>query len=155
VEEEVIRPVLTLPDPHLSEVCAPVLGTDNVTDLITDLFDTAATLTELDGKQVVCAGLAAPQIGVLQRVFILALNGMQLAFVNPEIRRRQGRPTYEVESCFSEPGAKVSIARFPEVMVRCTNWDALRNFRGFAARVVQHEIDHLNGVTISSKRGRA
>lgn len=148
-----IRPLLTLPDPRLSEVCAPVLGSEDVAGLITDLFDTAATLTELDGKQVSCAGLAAPQIGVLQRVFILALNGMQLAFVNPEIRR-QGRPTYEVESCFSEPGVRVSISRFPEVMVRCTNWDARRNFRGFAARVIQHEIDHLNGVTISSKRGR-
>lgn len=95
-------------------------------------------------------GLAAPQVGIAERYFVLGLpRDRQRFFVNPEITARSRRRILSEESCLSLPGVTVEVPRFAWVDVRA--WDehgqpyALRA-RGLLARAIQHETDHLNGV---------
>ncbi len=95
-------------------------------------------------------GLAAPQVGIGRRLFVLGLpRDRDRVFVNPEIVVRSRRTVRSEESCLSLPDVTVDVARAAWVDVRA--WDErgepfeLRA-RGLLARAIQHEMDHLNGV---------
>jgi peptide deformylase len=93
-------------------------------------------------------GLAAPQLGILQRIFVYdAGDGFQ-AVVNPKILGRKGEQV-GVEGCLSIPGLQGEVARANEVVVKGTDQFGkpvrIRG-EGLAARVIQHENDHLDGV---------
>jgi peptide deformylase len=82
-------------------------------------------------------GLAAPQVGVLLRLFVTAWGEV---FINPEIEQSSPNITTAVEGCLSLPGLNLAIPR--------PDWVALRHgqrYEGLQARVIQHEMDHLNG----------
>lgn len=126
--------------------CADPVATvdDEVRSLIRDLFD---SLEEAEG-----VGLAAPQIGVSRRVIIVDISDAEdgvppIALINPVIEIGQGMATAE-EGCLSIPDVYGEVARYTNIDVSALdqNGQAFRfNAEGFYARVLQHEIDHLDG----------
>ncbi len=99
-------------------------------------------------------GLAAPQVGVLYRVITVDMEGDARYLINPGIVSRSGRDETETEGCLSIPGKGYEVNRPSEVRVR--GWspeerELVFEARGLAARVLQHEIDHLNGVLICDR----
>lgn len=114
------------------------------TGLMQDLFD---TLAEADG-----VGLAAPQIGVSRRVIVVDISGAEpdvppIALVNPVIDIGQGMATAE-EGCLSMPDLYGDVPRYTNVEITAldVNGQPFKlNAEGFMARVLQHEIDHLDG----------
>jgi len=148
-----IRPVLKMGDPRLLAVSEPVtdLGSDALKALIADMFDTMAAL---DG-----AGIAAPQIGVLQRVVIFGIETNPrypdaepvptTVLINPEIEFSGSEKEAGWEGCLSVPGMRGLVSRYRRL--RYSGFDAdghriEREASGFHARVVQHECDHLDGI---------
>ena len=109
--------------------------------------DMVATMHQVGG-----VGLAAPQIGVSLRVVVLQMPGEEpIAIVNPEIVKRSLGKVRSTEGCLSFPGKKVIMIRDKLITVKGfdANWNPIKlKLRGLAGMCVQHEIDHLNGVTI-------
>ncbi len=141
-----IRPILQWPDPRLSQTCAPVDAvTEETLSLIKDLFH---TMYAAPGR-----GLAAPQIGVMQRVFVIDTGWKEgaddpIAFINPEILGASDTTATQDEGCLSIPGVLAPVTRPGRVHVRWLAEDGTpqtRWFEGFAAACIQHELDHLNG----------
>ena len=99
-------------------------------------------------------GLAAPQVNHSVRLITIKLfpNKELLALINPELKKKSfGKNTIE-EACLSLPGFSNSIKRHKNVTVEGLNIDGklIRiEAKGFLARIIQHEIDHLNGILIS------
>jgi len=92
-------------------------------------------------------GLAAPQVGIPKRIIICDTGEGLIKMANPEILSGSGRDSLE-EGCLSVPERTVNIYRADKITVSYIDEkDAERRkvFRGLAARVIQHEIDHLNG----------
>jgi len=95
-------------------------------------------------------GLAAPQVGILKRVIVVDVGEGLTSLVNPRIVWRQGRHTLS-EGCLSLPGINLEIKRSQEVIVEGLNIDGEKiqlGAVGLLARVLQHEIDHLDGILI-------
>ncbi|WP_146346167.1 peptide deformylase [Falsiphaeobacter marinintestinus] len=140
-----VRPVVMWPDPRLSQKCAPVEH-EHLDDLITDMFD---TMYAANGR-----GLAAPQIGVMKRVFVMDVGWKEgektpMVMINPTIMAAERVPVVAEEGCLSIPGVLVPVERHKAVTVQWTahNGDIdMADFDGFEARCIQHEFDHLNGV---------
>ena len=144
-----IRSILRHPDPVLRRRCAPVGAvTDEVRALAADLLE---TMYDAPGR-----GLAAPQVGVLARVFVADAGWRDgapapVAFVDPEIRAASEEVVPGVEACLSIPGRPMRVARPAWVDLRWTDLDGVRcerRFEGDGAVCVQHELDHLDGVLI-------
>ncbi len=148
-----VRPVLKMGDPLLLRVAEPVTAFDSTAlqELITDMFDTMAAMNG--------AGLAAPQIGVSQRVVIFGVQANPrypnvepvptTVLINPKIEILTGETDDMWEGCLSVPGMRGLVSRFTHL--RYSGFDdkgrpLQREARGFHARVVQHECDHLDGV---------
>jgi peptide deformylase len=149
-----IRAILRMGDPRLLECSAPVarFDTPELHALVADLLD---TMRAADG-----AGLAAPQIGILQRVVIFGGDAPNPRYpaaepvpytvlINPDIAVLGPEMQDDWEGCLSVPGLRGLVPRFEAV--RYTGCDQFgvpiaREVRGFHARVVQHEVDHLDGV---------
>lgn len=146
-----IREILKYPDPRLREVAAPVAEvTDELRVLIDDM---AETMYSSNG-----CGLAANQIGVDKRIFVVDCAGENepsqlMAFVNPEIVQTDGSQTWE-EGCLSFPGVSEEIKRAERVKVRALDRHG-KPFEleadGLLAVAIQHELDHLNGVLMVDK----
>lgn len=95
-------------------------------------------------------GLAAPQVGMLQRIIIADVGEGLITLANPEILQKEGEGRLE-EGCLSLPGIQVDIARSQSIFVRGLNpegKEVQHELSDLMARVIQHEIDHLNGVLI-------
>jgi peptide deformylase len=144
-----VRPILRYGEPLLHVVAAPV-APEAVTApatraLIEDLLD---TLRDAHG-----VGLAAPQVGVRQRVCVVDVSAGQrpqdlLVLVNPAFEARDGLQL-EMEGCLSLPGVEATVARPARVRVRHLDRDGRERTTvgdGLLARALQHEIDHLDGV---------
>ncbi len=142
-----IREILLWPDPGLSEVCAPV---DHPADpkLITDMFD---TMYAARGR-----GLAAPQIGVMQRVFVVDVTWKDgprspRVFINPMAHGSCDDIGTMEEGCLSIPDLPMDVERPLEVALSWTSPEGEQlheTFNGALARCVQHELDHLDGRVI-------
>ena len=141
-----LKPPLSLkiyPDPVLRQVCEPVEGFNGE---IRDLID------EMHNLMRAChgVGLAAPQVGILKRLFVCELEGSVLSITNPKIKNRKYHSEM-VEGCLSLPEVRISVKRSNKIFLVAYNPQGKRiKFRlsGLWARVVQHELDHLNGVLI-------
>jgi peptide deformylase len=95
-------------------------------------------------------GLAAPQIGVIKRLIIADIGEGLLSLINPEILDRRGEASL-LEGCLSLPNVGVEVRRNESIVIRGIDMagrEVVRDLSGLMARVVQHEIDHLNGVLI-------
>lgn len=148
-----ILPILTYPDPRLKAVAEPIL---EVTDEIRQLAeDMAETMYAAPG-----VGLAANQVGVLKRIFVIDIADEEepsdlKVFINPELVELDGEQIFQ-EGCLSFPGASEDIKRAATVKVRAQN-EKGETFELFAdgllAVAIQHENDHLNGVLMIDKVG--
>ena len=135
-----LRKILTFEDRALHKTCRPVTKFDE--KLHTLLDDMAETLTDANG-----AGLAAPQVGILRRVFIMDTGDSIVEFINPEILETKGEQD-GMEGCLSLPGDFWMVKRPNYVKAKAQdrngNWF---EFEGeeIMARCICHETDHLNG----------
>lgn len=146
-----IREILEYPDPRLREVAKPVEAvTPEIQALIDDM---AETMYDAPG-----VGLAANQIGVDKRIFVLDCAGEDepsdfRVFINPEIIAKDGQIVWS-EGCLSFPGVTEDIKRAETVTVRALDRDG-KPFEleadGLLAVAIQHETDHLNGVLMIDK----
>lgn len=136
------RQVRLFGDPVLLSTADSVTDFDaTLSHLIDDMFD---TMDQYGG-----VGLAANQIGVLQRVFVYDCEGERGHIVNPKWEAIGDETVYESEGCLSIPGVDASVTRSARVRVsgqdrhgRPIAFEA----EGLLARCVQHESDHLDGV---------
>lgn len=95
-------------------------------------------------------GLAAPQVGINQRIIVSDIGQGPHVFINPKIIKRRGSSVLE-EGCLSIPGVTVKIKRPQEVVVQYLDEHNQKREQGYEdilARVIQHETDHLNGKLI-------
>lgn len=95
-------------------------------------------------------GLAANQIGILKQVFVFDEGSGLMAYMNPEIIEAEGE-IEEDEGCLSVASIQVPVKRYEKIKVRAQTLDGEEHIieaEGFTARILQHEIDHLNGKII-------
>ena len=146
-----VRTIRVYPDPILKQIAEPVEEIDeSVVAIVQDLVDTM-----LDAGHSV--GVAAPQIGVLQRVMVVDVSKSKLGrdnnhglleMVNPEIIERSGSKMMR-EGCMSVPDYTGNVTRAEHILIEFTNRNGqLRVIEasGFEAVAIQHELDHLDGL---------
>jgi peptide deformylase len=148
-----VRPVLRMGDPVLLQVAKPVeqFDTPELRELLVDMHDTMAALNG--------AGLAAPQIGVSLQVVIFGVGKNPrypqaeevpyTVLINPQLTPMSDEMEDGWEGCLSVPGMRGLVPRYKQLRYR--GFDASgqpidRSVSAFHARVVQHEVDHLNGI---------
>ncbi len=154
-----IRPILTLPHPILRRKARPVSHFDQ--ELQTLIDDMIETMRAAPG-----VGLAAPQVGVLQRVIVVEYAEDDekedapkrlYVVVNPELKVNSPETEIGVEGCLSIPGVQGEVERALQVIVRGLNrhGQPVRiKAKGWLARIFQHEVDHLNGVLYTDRARR-
>lgn len=135
--------IYTLGEEVLREKCQKVTEFDNALRILVDaMFD---TMDEADG-----VGLAAPQVGVTQRLFVIHIRGAEKrAYINPQIIETSIETSTDEEGCLSIPGVWHDVQRPARVTVQAQDVEG-KVFQvkadGLLARALQHENDHLNGV---------
>jgi peptide deformylase len=141
-----LRPILIYPDPFLLKKAAPVSRVDDrIRELVRDLFETMRAASGV--------GLAATQIGVGKRVIVVDISHVEeelapLALVNPEIVESKGLEE-GTEGCLSIPGVEGVVPRAEFILVKAQDEQGRPvqiPAHGLLARVLQHEIDHLDGI---------
>jgi peptide deformylase len=149
---------LTLyPEPVLRRTAAPI-----------EVFDErlAATVAAMFRRMYASkgVGLAAPQVGLRQRVLVLNPSGQpgdavgELVLVNPSIVEKSGPACRFEEGCLSFPGIYAEVERPERCRVRALAVDGQpfeREFDGFTSRIVQHEYDHLEGILLVDRMSPA
>lgn len=135
--------VLTYPNPILRQKASPVTRFDAAfAALISDMFDTCDAYKGI--------GLAAPQVGVLQQVLVVAYKKRRFVVVNPRLVSKSGS-SWREEGCLSLPTILVDVERAKSVVIEAQD-EAGNPIRlqetGLVSTIIQHEMDHLNGVLI-------
>ena len=141
-----VRPILAWPDVRLSAIRDPVQDGEDLNLLIADMFD---TMYDATGR-----GLAAPQIGLMKRVFVMDVTWKEaepspIAMINPEMTWCSEETVVMTEGCLSIQGITTDIERPAAVEFAWTSPEGLhmvRRMEGAEARCALHELDHLNGV---------
>lgn len=135
--------LIIAPNPLLTTVCEPVEDGEDVSGIIRDMMHIL-----VNSKHGV--GLAAPQAGHLKRIIIFKHpeKGF-MPIINPEIGEFFGEDVTEVEGCLSYPGVNKRVKRSRGIIIDGTLEDGTREtgniLSDFSARIIQHEIDHING----------
>lgn len=147
--------IITLPNPHLRQKSDRVhVVTDQTRQLIQDMTD-ASLDWENSRPHEISAALAAVQVDRLERVVIVRSDfddkAVQefVALINPEIVKGEGGTNEDYEGCLSVNGFYGKVRRYNRVRVKALdiNGNEIRlKADGFLARVLQHEIDHTNGI---------
>jgi peptide deformylase len=149
-----IRKIFTSEDPVLRMKAKRVKKIDAATQKLID--DMIETMRDAPG-----VGLAAPQVGASLRVIVVELpedeedpqSGAKMQLVNPEITKSDGEQTGE-EGCLSIPGYVGVVKRKMNVTVKGLNRKGKEvkvNASGYLARVLQHEIDHIDGILFTDR----
>ena len=147
-----IYPITVFGDPVLRKIAKDIdQNYEGLEKLVDDMFE---TMHNADG-----VGLAAPQIGLPIRVFVVDLSPLgedhpelkdfKKAFINPHIIEKEGEKILMDEGCLSIPGLREDVLRFSTIRMKYSdlNWEEHEVvFTGFTARVLQHEYDHLDGI---------
>jgi peptide deformylase len=135
----------TAPAPVLRAVCEPV---DDFGRPLRELVDEMRHLM----RQSRGVGLAAPQVGIVRRLFVAEIDGRRIEVVNPRLFLCGRASERAVEGCLSLPGVEVEVARAVAVQMSGRTPEGAGVslvLQGLWARVVQHEVDHLDGRLIS------
>lgn len=144
-----IYPIVAFGDPVLKKVAEDISPESiDIRQMAADMFE---TMYEANG-----VGLAAPQIGKSIRLFVIdaepmdpeLLKGMKKVFINPKILEESGEKWSYEEGCLSIPGIREKVARHSNIRIRYQNENletVEEEFGGLAARVIQHEYDHIEG----------
>ncbi|MDP5307297.1 peptide deformylase [Paracoccus spongiarum] len=143
-----MRPILIHPDPRLKKVADPVARiTPEIEALAADLL---ATMYDAPG-----IGLAAPQVGVASRVFVMdatrdpEAERQPLVLVNPQVTWASDETSTYDEGCLSIPDQYAEVTRPAQVRMRWLGLDGKtheQEFDGLWATCAQHELDHLDGI---------
>lgn len=146
-----VLPIVTYNDSVLREKAQPVEEiTDELREFIDDMFE---TMYNSEG-----VGLAAPQVGVSKRIFVVDADNMTdeddeeygpIAFINPVIVEKKGNKIPMDEGCLSIPDVKDTVIRPEGIVVQYKDEnfeDQELDVSGWMARVIQHEYDHLEGI---------
>ncbi len=141
-----IRPILIHPDPRLKKVCPPVEAVDDEVRRVAD--DMLETMYAAPG-----IGLAAPQVGVLRRIFVMDCNRSDagkepVICINPEIVATGAERVKTEEGCLSIPEVYDEVERFETLTLRFLDRDGAvveRPLTGQWSICAQHELDHLDG----------
>lgn len=136
-----VKEIRKLGDPVLREKCKEVSRIDfSIRRLVKDLADTMYAAPGL--------GLAAPQIGVVQRVLVADVGEGLITMINPRLLKAEGT-VVEEEGCLSLYEIKCPVPRAQSILVQAYDLQG-RKFQlpaeGLLARVIQHEADHLDGI---------
>lgn len=135
-----IRNIVKEGDSVLNKQCRPVEKFDEKLQILID--DMIATLKKAQG-----VGLAAPQVGILRRLFIMDLDDEIVVAINPEIVKQSGK-VRDVEGCLSVPNKWGYVTRPKSVVLRAYDQNGKlyeRKFTDLGARCTCHEYDHLDG----------
>ena len=151
-----IRQIVTLPDPVLRRKARPVTRFDaDLQILVDDMIDTMRAAPGV--------GLAAPQVGVSERVIVVEYvedeedeNAPKKLYVmvNPEIKKCSEATELGFEGCLSVPGWQGEVERNLEVTVKglTRRGQPMKvKVKGWLARIFQHEVDHINGVVFTQR----
>lgn len=145
-----ILPIVAYGDPILKKLASDIpKNYPNQKELIVDMYETMYS-----SKGV---GLAAPQVGFSIRLFIVdgspfeeeEINGLKQVFMNPVIQEEEGKLWKFNEGCLSIPTVREDVMRKEKLTIKYydENWKLKKEtYSGLAARVIQHEYDHLEGV---------
>jgi len=157
-----LRKIVTLPDPVLRKKARAITKIDR--DLGPLIDDMVETMREAPG-----VGLAAPQIGLSERLIVVEYYEREedeeneeapkkvWAVINPEIVKASEEKLMGVEGCLSIPGLLGDVERHAEVQIKGLNRHGKPmkiKAQGWLARIFQHEIDHLNGVLFPDRATR-
>ncbi|MEL0009313.1 MAG: peptide deformylase [Flammeovirgaceae bacterium] len=144
-----IYPITLYGDSVLREACENIVkGETDVLNLSSDMFE---TMIQADG-----IGLAAPQIGISKRIFVVdgtsledeEMSSFKKVFINPIILEEDGDEWEFEEGCLSIPGVRGGVFRKSEILIRYfdENWNEKEeSYDGMKARIIQHEYDHIEG----------
>lgn len=140
-----IKKILTIPHPVLREKNSNLRESDfNSNDIQRLLEDMLDTMKSADG-----IGLAAPQIGVNIRLCVVMSKDGIIPFFNPEVIKTSWRKIVMEEGCLSVPGVFGTVRRPKNITLKfldAKGQQKIEDFKGLFARIVQHEVDHLNGI---------
>ncbi|MFZ1302043.1 MAG: peptide deformylase [Candidatus Microsaccharimonas sp.] len=147
--------IITLPNPHLRQKSVKITEIDDdIKQLITNMTD-AALDWEASRPHEISAALAAVQIDLMYKVVIVRSDfdnkesNEFTALINPEIVKYEGKLVEDYEGCLSVKDVYGHVPRYSKIRVRAINIDGQEvrfKAEGFLARVIQHEIDHTNGI---------
>lgn len=147
--------IITLPDPRLRQKSAKVQSiTPEVIQLIDDMTSVALDWEDSRPHEI-SAALSAVQIGRMQKVIIVRSDLEDkaarefTALINPEIIKYEGQTTTDYEGCLSVAGIYGKVPRYSKIRVKALdiNGNEVRfKAHDFLAHVIQHEIDHINGI---------
>ncbi len=152
-----VRPVYIYGSPVLRKVAQDITPDyPNLDSLISDMFE---TMEQSDG-----IGLAAPQIGLSIRLFVVDgtplaeddpnLKDFRRVFINAHITERGGEKTIYNEGCLSIPGLHEDVERESTIKIRYVDRNFVEHeevYSGMAARIIQHEYDHLDGILFTDR----
>lgn len=156
-----IKKIVTVPNKILEEKCQKVTKFDkSIESLAKNLIDTVK-----DAKNPEGAGLAAPQIGVSKRVCVVrkffpnpnnpeTTTSEEFVLINPKIISQSDETELDIEGCLSIPDTYGKVERPKKVKIEAQNIKGEKfkiNANRFFARVIQHEMDHLNGILFTTK----
>ena len=116
----------------------------------TDVHEIADAMLKLMRDKKGC-GLAATQVGLSSRIIYLSVSDYVGAIINPVITKKSGLVKSSVEGCLSFPSQTAKLKRDQRITLEGfdLDWNPVKkNLKGFSAYAAQHEIDHLNGITI-------
>jgi len=144
-----LRNIVLEGDPILRKTARPV---DEITPRIIKLLDDMKDTMYYENRGV---GLAAPQVGVLRRVFVIDVGDEHgfIEFINPEILETEGEQVYR-EGCLSLPGKAADVKRPARVKIKAQNRDGeefILDATGLLAVCICHENDHLDGILYTDK----
>ena len=141
-----LRNIVTLGDEVLRKKCRPVGEvTERIQTLVDDMIE---TMHDANG-----VGLAAPQVGVMRRIFVVDIGEGPIVLINPEIIEMSGEQTGE-EGCLSLPGKAGTVTRANDVKIKGLDREGNEQvYEGteLLARAFQHENDHLDGILYIDK----
>jgi peptide deformylase len=137
-------------DPVLKTRASPVESFDDTLSHLAE--EMLATMRKHEG-----VGLAANQVGRLKRILVAAVEDEEFVLVNPVVEESAGTAEKEPEGCLSIPGIQVEVERPTAIKVSAQDASGAQlelKASGLLARILQHEIDHLDGVLILDRTDR-
>jgi peptide deformylase len=146
-----IHPIFLYGDPVLQAKSNNIdlisAAPDEIKELVDDMFETMHRANGI--------GLAAPQIGVMTRLFVVEAHDkvekfdIRETFINPLITKFSDKTCHMTEGCLSIPDVPALVQRPESISITYYNYElekVVKEYDGMAARIIQHEYDHLNGV---------
>ena len=143
--------IIEIPNPILNQKTQIVTNASDkyIQDTIERMFFTMQT----EGEHAV--GLSAPQVGISLQICTIKFNNSNISLLNPKIEKLSKDTIISKESCLSIPNKQIKVERHKKIMVSYQDRMGIKRkikTGGFLSILLQHEIDHLNGILIVDKK---